>query len=144
MTENTARNIHWSFWVIAIVSLIWNAMGAMNFFMQMRPETLAPFPESHRTVIENRPAWATISFAISVFGGVLGCLLLLLRKAAAYIVFIVSFIGVIATMAHAFSVTGSPFQSGMFDLVLTVISPILLALFLIWYSKYAENNGWIR
>jgi hypothetical protein len=136
--------IHWSFWVIGVVALIWNAMGAMNFFMQMNPESNASFPESHRTIIENRPPWATASFAISVFGGVLGCILLLLKLSAAIIVFIVSLIAIIATTAHAFSITGSPFQSSMFDVILTVISPILLAVFLVWYSKNADAKGWLR
>jgi uncharacterized membrane protein YecN with MAPEG domain len=56
---------------------------------------------------------------------------------------IVSLIAILATMAHAFSITGSPFQSSMFDLILTVISPIVLAVFLVWYSKYAGNRGWV-
>lgn len=136
--------VHWSFWLIGIVALIWNAMGAMNFFVQMNPESIASFPESHRLVIENRPPWATATFAISVFGGTLGCVLLLLKRSSAYVVFIVSLIAILATMAHAFSITGSPFQSSTFDLILTVISPIVLAVFLVWYSKYAGNRGWVR
>ncbi len=39
-------------------------MGVINFFMQMNPEAVAAYPESHRAIIEGRPAWA---FAIAVF-----------------------------------------------------------------------------
>ena len=35
MTEKTTGGVHWSFWVIAAVALIWNLMGSANFFMQM-------------------------------------------------------------------------------------------------------------
>ena len=142
MSDQSA-GIHWSFWIIGVLALIWNGMGAMNFFMQLNPESIAKFPESHRNVIENRPPWATAAFAISVFGGTLGCLLLLLKRSAAYVVFVVSLIAILATMAHAFSVAGSPFQSGIFDLVFSVIGPVVVAVFLVWYSKYAGNRQWI-
>ena len=46
---------HWSFWLIAVFTLIWNAMGCMNFVMQMSPAMLAEMLESHRTIAENRP-----------------------------------------------------------------------------------------
>ena len=62
-------NVHWSFWAIGTVALIWNVMGAINFIAQMNPDMLAAFRESERAIIENRPAWATGIFAVAVFGG---------------------------------------------------------------------------
>lgn len=56
--------------------------------------------ESYRAIIEGRPAWATGAFAIAVLGGALGCLLLLLRKSAAYYLFIASLLDAIVTMTH--------------------------------------------
>ena len=88
MNDETVGRVHWSFWAIGAVTLIWNVMGVINFFMQMNADALASFPESHRAIIEGRPAWATGAFAIAVFGGALGCLLLLLRKSAAYLLFV--------------------------------------------------------
>jgi hypothetical protein len=49
-------------------------------FMQMNAEAIAAMPETHRAIIEGRPAWATGGFAIAVFGGAIGCLLLLFRN----------------------------------------------------------------
>jgi hypothetical protein len=68
-------------------------MGVMNFIVQMKADALASFPESHRAIIEGRPTWATGAFAIAVFGGALGCLLLLFRQSAAYYLFIASLLG---------------------------------------------------
>ncbi len=84
MNDKTVGGVHWSFWTIGAVALIWNAMGVINFLSQMNVETLAAMPALHRVIIEGRPAWATGAFAIAVFGGALGCLPLLLRKSAAY------------------------------------------------------------
>ncbi|MCH7569152.1 MAG: hypothetical protein IH919_01085, partial [Deltaproteobacteria bacterium] len=94
MNDETVGGVRWSFWAIGAVALIWNVMGVINFFVQMNADTLAAMPESHRAIVEGRPAWATGGFAIAVFGGALGCLLLLLRKSAAYYLFIASLLGV--------------------------------------------------
>ena len=93
------------------------------------------------TEIEDRPAWATGAFAITVFGGALGCLLLLLRKSFATYVFIASLLGVIVTMTHALGMAGSTID---FTPVLIGTSmSLVVAAFLIWYSKQAERKGWI-
>src|SRR6266508_4881505 len=102
MNDETVGGVHWSFWAIGVVALIWNVMGVINFFVQMNPAALASYPESHRAIIEGRPAWATGAFAIAVFGGALGCLVLLLRKSAAYYLFIASLLGVIVQLIPPF------------------------------------------
>jgi hypothetical protein len=84
MSENTAAGVHWSFWVLAAVALIWNVLGSLNYLGQMNADLVATMPETHRAIIEGRPAWATGGFAVSVFAGALGGLLLLLRKTAAF------------------------------------------------------------
>jgi hypothetical protein len=143
MNDENRVGVHWSFWAIGAVALIWNAMGGINFVMQMNPETLASMPESHRAIAEARPAWASAAFAVSVFGGALGCVLLLLRKKVSYYLFIASFLGVIVTMTHALGMAGSAFKFGPFELVLGVVMPIVVATFLIWYSKRAQTKAWI-
>jgi len=140
MSDETVGGAHWSFWAIGAVALIWNVMGGINFFMQMNPDAIASFPDSHRAIIEVRPAWATGAFAVAVFGGALGCLLLLLRKSAAYYMFIASLLGTIVTMTHALSLK---IDFSAFDIFLTILMPLVVAALLLWYSKHAERKGWI-
>lgn len=137
MSGEAVAGVHWSFWVIGAVALIWNALGSMNYIMQMNPDTLIDYPEAARMLVEGRPAWATGAFAIAVFGGALGCLLLLLRKSAAYYVFIASLIGVIVTNIHTPGVTGST------EIWVGSLMSLVVATFLIWYSKMTERKGWI-
>lgn len=137
MNDKSTCGVHWSFWVISAVTLIWNVMGGINFFMQMNPDALADYPEAARSLVEGRPAWATGAFAIAVFGGALGCLLLLLRKSVAYYVFIASFLGVIVTNIHTFGVTRST------EIWVSSLMSLVVAVFLIWYSKRAERKNWI-
>ena len=140
MNDKTVR-VHWSFWAIGAIALIWNVMGAINFVAQMNPDMLAEYRESERAIIEGRPAWATIAFAIAVFGGALGCVLLLLRKSAAFYLFIASLLGVIVTMMHTL---GAGIDFGLGEILGIILMPLVLAAFLIWYSKWAESKDWIR
>jgi len=71
MNEKTVAAVHWSFWVIGVVGLIFNLMGCINYVSQMNPENVASMPEVYRAIVESRPAWGTGAFAIAVFGGVL-------------------------------------------------------------------------
>ena len=133
--------VHWSFWAIGAIALIWNVMGAINFVAQMNPDMLAEYRESERAIIEGRPAWATIAFAIAVFGGALGCVLLLLKKSAAFYLFIASLLGVIVTMMHT---RGAGIDFGLSEILGIILMPLVLAAFLIWYAKLAESKDWIR
>lgn len=143
MNNVSVGGVHWSFWAIGTVTLIWNVMGIMNFFVQMDPDALVSFPESHRAIIEGRPIWATGGFAVAVFGGALGCLLLLIRKSAAYYLFVASLLGVVVTMIHAVGVASSGSNFSPFEILMMILMPLLVASFLIWYSKQAETRGWI-
>jgi uncharacterized membrane protein len=135
---NEKTNVHWSFWIIGAFALVWNAMGCINYLSQMSPETLAGYPEAARALVESRLAWATAAFAIAVFGGVIGCLLLMLRKSAAYYVFIASLLGVIVTNIHTFRISGS------IEIWVGSLMSLVVAAFLIWYSKLAERKAWVN
>ncbi len=144
MNDKTVGGVHWSFWLIGAVALIWNVVGVINFFVQMNPDVLAAYRESERAIVEGRPAWATGAFAIAVFGGAVGCLLLLLRKSAAYYLFIASLLGVIVTMTHTVGIATSTIDFSPFEVSMMILMPLLVAAFLFWYSKRAQSKGWIR
>ena len=93
MNENERGKVHWSFWAISAVGLVFNLMGCANFISQLSPEMVASMPAPIRVIVETRPAWATGAFAIAVFGGALGGILLLLRRSSASYMFVASFFG---------------------------------------------------
>ena len=140
MNDKAESGIHWSFWAITVVALIWNVLGGVNFFAQMDADTVATFPESHRAIIEGRPIWATAGFALGVFGGSFGCVLLLLRKSAALYVFILSLLGMIVTMIHTIGVGSSKVSFSPVEIIVMIVMPLLVAAFLVWYSRLAENK----
>jgi hypothetical protein len=141
MNDQATGRVHWSFWVIGVIALLWNIAGVANFIVQvMNADMLDSYRESERAIIEGRPMWATVAFAVAVFGGALGCLLLLLRKSVAFYVFVTSLLGVTVTMAHSL---GLGIDFGLAETVGIILMPLILAVFLIWYSKYADRKGWV-
>ena len=140
MNNDSTGTVHWSFWAIIIFMLIWNVMGCINFFVQMNPEMVASYRENEQAIITGRPVWATVAFAIAVFGGALGCLLLLVKKSIAFYFFIASLLGVVVTILHTLSIG---IEFGIGEVIGIIIAPLMVAVFLIWYSKYVQNKGWI-
>ena len=125
------------FWIVGVLGLIWNGMGVNQYLGQayqtdswkslMTPEQIE--------LAQNLPVWYTACFALAVFGGVLGCIALLFRKKWAYLLFLLSLISVIIQMSYV------TFSLKMSDLMTPII--IIVALFLLWYSKKSIGKGWI-
>lgn len=141
MTKETSNVVHWSFWVISGIALIWNGLGSINFFVQMNPEVVEAYRASEQAIIVGRPAWATAGFGAAVLGGALGSLLLLLRNSAAWQVFIISLLGVVVAQIHTL---GAGIDFGTGEILGIVAMPLVVALFLLWYTRLAARRNWIN
>ncbi len=138
MNDESVERIHWSFWAIGAAGLLFNLMGCMNYLSQMNAESVAAMPEVYRTIVESRPAWGTAAFAIAVFGGVLGCLLLAFRKALAIPVFVASLLGAVAAQLPFLGMADFPQEAW-----LGWFSQLAVGALLLWYSHRARGKGWI-
>ena len=119
-------------------------MGVFAYIAQayMTDEDLAALPENQRALYENVPAWVTAAFSIAVFGGALGCVLLLLRKKMATTVFVISFVAILAQMTYNFFISKAVEVYGPGGMIMPIMV-IIIGFFLIYYSKRAANYGWI-
>ena len=134
---------HWAFWVIAILGLLWNVGGIMNYMMQMQADFVASMPETHQAIINGRPGWATGGFAVGVFGGAMGCSLLLLRKPMAGIVLMISLIGIFVTTIYSIRVLMVTESFSVVEIFVMMVLPILVANFLIGFTVYSMRKNWI-
>ena len=132
------------FWVVAILALIWNVIGAMAYLVDafMSTEALAQLPEEQRLLYETRPAWVTTSFAIAVWSGVLGAIALLLRKKWAITAFIISLIGVLAQNVYQFFLSNTFEVMGTSAMILPVII-IIISVLLILFLKNTLKKGYL-
>ena len=138
MTERAAVDVHWSFWVIGAAGLSFNLLGCANYISQMNAEAVASMPDIYRAIVESRPAWGTGAFVIAVFGGALGCLLLLLKRSVAVYVLIASLIGAVVAQIPNLGVADFPAEAWIGSL-----SQLVVGAFLIWYSRWTKGRGWI-
>jgi len=82
------------FWIVAVLGLLWFLMDASMFYMRVfnLEKALASMPETQQGLYTTMPAWVNIVFAAEVFGGLLGCIGLLLKKRWAIWLLILSLI----------------------------------------------------
>ena len=137
MGNESPIKLHWSFWVVCIVGLVWNAGGVVNYLLQTNMEFVSSMPATHQAIIVARPIWATGGFAIGVFGGALGCIFLLLRWHSSINVFLISLIDIIVTMVHTIDVAMSDIEFSILEIIVMGILPLVVALALVLYAKYA-------
>ncbi|WP_299702381.1 hypothetical protein [uncultured Tateyamaria sp.] len=126
---------HFSFWIIAGLGLAWNLMGCLNFVTQMNPDAVAQMPELYQLIIAARPLWATLAFGFAVFGGALGCILLLLRCRMATVALAVSLLAIGLTVVQTIAVVG---------MAPSTFLALLVGAALFWYATIAQRSGWLR
>ena len=135
-----------TFWIVSGAALIWNLLGLAVYYMTVSatPEQLAAqYSADQIAIIENTPVWATSAFAIAVTAGVLGSLFLLLRKAWATPVFIISLAAVLVQNVNTFVLTDSIAVFGMAPVYIQS-AIVVVGVFLILYSRSAKRQGWLN
>lgn len=127
------------FWIISVLALVWNGMG-VNAYLQQAYDTesyRAMYSEEQLEIAANMPAWVTAAFAIAVFGGAIGSILLLMRKKLASTIFLVSLLAVLVQMGY---ILINGYASDMFMTILIIVAAVLLW----WFSKHATKKNWIN
>ena len=135
-----------AYWIISAVLLVWNIIGLMFYYQQstLTPEIMADAGLTAQQIahITNTPAWGHSGYAIAVNAGVLGAILLLLRKAWAVPLFVVSLLGALVQDLDAMVLRDGIEAWGTTALILPVIV-VLICLFEIAYSRSAKAKGWL-
>ncbi len=134
MSEAKATPKH--LWIIGIITLLWNLMGAYDYLMtQTRNEAyMAQFEQAQLDYFYNFPTLVVVFWALAVWGSVLGSVLLLLRKRLAVPAFMVSFASMVITAIYNFGLSDGMEMMGISGLVFTVVI-FFVALGLVLYSR---------
>jgi hypothetical protein len=143
-TSNTTTIPKW-FWIVSAVLLLWNLMGVMAFVQQMMitAEQIALMPADEQALYNEMPIWAMVAFACAVFGGALGCVLLLLKKSIALPVLIISLIAIIIQMFHSLFIINSVAVYGPGAMIMPIMV-ILVAIYLVFLARSAKAKQWLN
>ncbi|MCG8369237.1 MAG: hypothetical protein MJA32_01855 [Proteobacteria bacterium] len=146
MSEESQSRPASLFWVLGGVILVWNLIGLMFYYQQstLTPEKMQALGLTAQQVahIANTPAWGHAGYAIAVNAGVLGAILMLLRKAWAIPLFVLSLLGALVQDLDAFVLRDAmeAWGPGAWYLPAFVI---VVCVFEIWFSLRAKTNGWL-
>jgi uncharacterized membrane protein len=126
-------------------ALIWNLLGVFAFIMHlmMTPDMISKLPLDQQAAYSNVPLWSTIAFAVAVFGGTLGCILLLAKNAFATPTFALSLVAIFIQQFYNFIVINSIKMLGI-SAVFMPILVIVIAFLLLYLSIKSKQQGWLN
>lgn len=145
MDNNPAARAPVHLWIVGILAVLWNAMGAFDYLAtQLRLEFyMSNFSAEQLDYFYGFPAWMDAAWAIAVWGGLLAALLLLARRRLALTMFAISLAGIIVSSIYSFGLSDGMEMMGtggaIFSLVIVLISIALLL-----YAMAMSRRGVLR
>jgi hypothetical protein len=129
-------------WAASAAGLLWNLYGTYQYVGTFTPAgqaaMTAGLTPAQAAVYLSLPAWIGVVFAIGVFGGLIGSVLLALRRRVARPVFAASFVGyglLFAGDAFLGVFAAKPSQLAILLVVVAVAAALL------WTSHFAGRRG---
>jgi hypothetical protein len=133
------------FWIVAVLLVLWEAMGCYACVTQIRfgAAAMGPVDEWSLKYYAALPVWYNGVYAVGTFGGLLGGLVLLLRDRRASVLFWISLVAIIVIFGYAFAATDLIAHKGL-ELVLPFpLFIVAIGAFSIWFAGLVARRGWI-
>lgn len=129
------------FTVAAIASLLFMGLGCISYLMHVFANPAA-MPLDQRAAFDAEPAWVTGAYAVAVWGGLAGAILLLLRKKAGELLLLLSVAAVLVWLTGLVLVT--PLRENMSAndlLVAMVVAALTWTIY--WFARHSRQRGWL-
>jgi len=103
----TSGSRPWHLWLVGVLGTLWNLVGAFDYLAtQTENESyMSQFTPEQLEFFYGLPTLVVAFWALAVWGGVLGTILLLLKKRLAAPVLLVSFVCMVFTSIHNFGLS---------------------------------------
>lgn len=126
----------------ALAAFIFMAVISGMLVLQVTTDP-ASLPLDQRVASEAQPLWVTAALAVGSWIGLLGAIMLVLRRKIAQPLMLVSLVAVLAWVAGLFAVPGFRDVVSTNDLaVAVVIAVIVWTIF--WFARHSNQRGWLR
>jgi hypothetical protein len=124
---NSAAKTPLHLWIVGGLATVWNAFGCYDYVMtETRNEAyLSMATAAQRAYFESFPAWMVGAWALGVWGGLIGAVLLLMRSRHAVTAFGLSLLGL---------AIGTFYQFGMSDMPADMKSGFVLGLYVFLWA----------
>lgn len=109
MSDTRSLKAPWHLWVVGVIAVLWNAYGGYDYTLSMTQGAThmaaSGMTPDQIAFYDAMPVWMTAVWAIGVWGGVAGSLLLLLRSKLALPVFAVSFAAFVTSLVYVYGLS---------------------------------------
>ncbi|MDH7453957.1 hypothetical protein QF205_12895 [Luteimonas composti] len=141
-----SRSVPLSFWIVAVLGLLWNLYGVAMFWLNLTitPEAISALPEAEREITRAMPRWIMLPFGVATLGGVAGMLAMLLRRRVAVPLLLVSLLALVVQFVAVYLTTPVWALTGASGAVLPLVLWGVVALALWLYARRASARGWLR
>ena len=143
--EHGASTVPAWYWVAAVAALLFELAGCFFYLVEVRMSAadIAALPLDQAAMLAARPAWYYAAFGIAVWVGLLGAVLLLLRRQWAVWALLVSLVAVIIQFSSAFIVPEMRAMTPSDALFVPVV--VIIIAYAFWqFSRLAGRRGWLR
>ena len=126
----------------AIVSMLYMALGCAIYVMHVTADPAA-LPLDQRAAYAAEPAWVTALNAVAVWVGLIGAVLLVLKRRLAETLLLVSFIATLLWLAGLLLVPALRNALSTNDVAVAVIVTLIIGT--IWsFGRHSRQRGWLR
>ena len=130
------------FKLAAIASVIFMAIGCAGYLASVLTDP-SSLPVDQRNLMEARPIWMIAAYAVAVWVGLAGSVLLLMRRKLAEPLLLLSLVTAVLTFLPYAVVPA------VSDLVTTndiAVAVVVLAITwtIYWFARHSRQRGWLR
>ncbi len=140
------RPAPWHLWLVGVLTLLWNGVGAFDYLMTKTKNAsyMGAFTPEQLEYFYGFPAWVVACWALSVWGGVVGSALLLLRRRWAVPVLAVSLAAMLPTWVYNYLLTDGLRIMGGAGAATFSAAIFVVALALWLYARRLANANVLR
>lgn len=138
----TPRPVASWFMLGAVASLLFMALGCIGLVMHVTADP-SKLPLDQRALFEAEPQWVLAASSFGFVAGLIGSILLLLRRQAAARALLISLAGMLVWFAGMFA---TPRFRDLLtsDEIAALVVIVAMTWTIYWFARHSRQRGWLR
>ena len=130
------------YWVATAAAFLFMIVGCWGQVMSVITEP-ASLPLDQRVVFEARPVWMIVAYAVAVWVGLLGTLMLLFRRKLSQPLLLISLIACALTFLPYAVVPAVRDNITTNDIAVAIVI-LAITWTIFWFARHSNQRGWLR